>query len=43
MTIVNASAARPWPPIIRKPNSVEYQCGLSDMIQSMPAKVTVSA
>ena len=41
--IVNASAASPWPPIIRNPNSVEYQCGLSDMIQSMPAKVTVSA
>ena len=41
--MVNASADRPWPPIIRNPNSVEYQCGLSDMIQSMPAKVTVSA
>ena len=43
MTIVNASAASPCPPIIRNPNSVEYQCGLSDMIQSMPANVTVSA
>ena len=41
--MVNASADSPWPPIIRNPNSVEYQCGLSDMIQSMPAKVTVSA
>ena len=41
--IVNASAARPWPPIIRNPKIVEYQCGLSDMIQSTPAKVTVSA
>ena len=38
MTIVKASAARPCPPIIRKPNSVEHQCGLSDMIQSMPGE-----
>ena len=43
MMMVNASAASPWPPIIRNPNSVEYQCGLSDMIQSMPANVTVIA
>ena len=43
MMMVNASADSPCPPIIRKPNSVEYQCGLIDMIQSMPANVIVSA
>ena len=43
MMIVNASAASPWPPMNRNPKIVEYQCGLSDMIQSIAAKVIDNA
>src|SRR5687767_11607907 len=42
-TIVNASAESPCPPMKMKPNSVEYQCGLIDMIQSIDANVAVKA
>src|SRR5688572_17022962 len=42
-TIVNASADNPWPPMKMNPNSVEYQCGLSDMIQSIAAAVAENA
>src|SRR6186997_1768724 len=40
--IVKASVDRPWPPRVRTPKIVEYQCGSSDITQSTLMKVIVS-
>ena len=39
--IVKAMVERPWPPSVSTPKIVEYQCGSSDMTQSMLMNVIV--
>ncbi len=40
--MAKASDVSPQPAMVRSPKIVENQCGSSDMIQSVEAKVTVS-